>query len=350
MRLILVLLALTITSCSSIGPGTIPRDRFNYSDAIANSWKQEMLLNLVKIRYGDSLVFLEVSSVISQYSLESEISASAGFSNGLLGDRSSIGGKGKLIDRPTVTYVPLTGAKFTQSILRPISVKAVLDLIESGWPADVILRITVESCNGYRNRSGAAMIAYLGDPEFFEICKLFRSIQQSGHIDIRTTGEDDSIGAMIFPEMNTTAIGDERARLRSLLNIEPTTTSINVIQGSVQQDQHELALRTRSMIMILADMAARVEVPQQDIIENRATDPFGPLRFLEDTPALVSAIHWSEHEPDDAFVAVKYRDKWFYIDDKDINSKRAFTLLTVLLSLADSNKTNATPVITVPTG
>ena len=81
-----------------------------------------MLLNIVKIRYGDTPVFLEVASVISQYSLEGELNASAGFSDGLLGNTQGIGGKAIYIDRPTVTYVPLTGARFTRSILRPIPI------------------------------------------------------------------------------------------------------------------------------------------------------------------------------------------------------------------------------------
>ncbi len=56
-----------LSGCSGIGPGTVLRDRFDYTAAISDSWKDEMLLNLVKIRYGDAPVFLDVASVISQY-------------------------------------------------------------------------------------------------------------------------------------------------------------------------------------------------------------------------------------------------------------------------------------------
>jgi hypothetical protein len=57
-------------------PGTVTRDRFDYVTAISDSWKSQMLSNLVKLRYGDAPVFLDVASVINQYLVE----GSAGYS------------------------------------------------------------------------------------------------------------------------------------------------------------------------------------------------------------------------------------------------------------------------------
>jgi hypothetical protein len=51
---------LSFTGCASIGPGTVTRDRFDYVTAISDSWKSQMLFNLVKLRYGDAPVFLDV--------------------------------------------------------------------------------------------------------------------------------------------------------------------------------------------------------------------------------------------------------------------------------------------------
>ena len=53
----------------------VARNRFDYTTAVADSWKRQMLLNLVKIRYGDTPVFLDVASIISQYELEGTFSA-----------------------------------------------------------------------------------------------------------------------------------------------------------------------------------------------------------------------------------------------------------------------------------
>jgi hypothetical protein len=61
--------ALALAGCSSIGPATIKRDRTDYSSAMANSWKEMQLLNIVKFRYFDPPVFLDVPSVVSQQEL-----------------------------------------------------------------------------------------------------------------------------------------------------------------------------------------------------------------------------------------------------------------------------------------
>ena len=58
---ILWVVALAILSgCTGIGPANVTRDRFDYTASVADSWKSQMLLNLVKIRYGDTPVFLDV--------------------------------------------------------------------------------------------------------------------------------------------------------------------------------------------------------------------------------------------------------------------------------------------------
>ena len=70
---IMVVAVALLASCTAIGPRTVARDRFDYINALSESWKRQMLLNLVKLRYMDALVFLEVSSVVAQYVLETEL-------------------------------------------------------------------------------------------------------------------------------------------------------------------------------------------------------------------------------------------------------------------------------------
>ncbi len=61
---------LLLSGCAGIGPGTVTRDRFDYTTAISESWKAQMLLNMVKTRYADAPIFLDVASVINQYAVE----------------------------------------------------------------------------------------------------------------------------------------------------------------------------------------------------------------------------------------------------------------------------------------
>src|SRR4051812_19300262 len=82
----IMLLLLPLGGCG-IGARSIPHDRFDYGEAISSSWKQQMLVNMVKLRYGDAPVFLDVASVINQYSIETQIDGRLGWSNApALGD------------------------------------------------------------------------------------------------------------------------------------------------------------------------------------------------------------------------------------------------------------------------
>ena len=75
-RLAAVVLAGLVAACTGIGPGTVPHDRIDYGSAIGNSWKEQTLLNIVKLRYADMPIFLDVSQVIAGYQLQSAISGS----------------------------------------------------------------------------------------------------------------------------------------------------------------------------------------------------------------------------------------------------------------------------------
>jgi hypothetical protein len=68
MRVVVLTSVLTVLSgCTSFGPYRVAPDRFNYNEAIAASANEQMLLDLVRLRYQDVPVFLVVSSVLTQY-------------------------------------------------------------------------------------------------------------------------------------------------------------------------------------------------------------------------------------------------------------------------------------------
>ena len=64
---LLVLSVASGSACHSMGPRTIEGARFDYNDAIIKSFDHQMLLNLVRLRYQDSIFFLDLSSVVASY-------------------------------------------------------------------------------------------------------------------------------------------------------------------------------------------------------------------------------------------------------------------------------------------
>jgi len=97
--------------CAHLGPQTVAVDRFDYTSSIADSWKQQTLLNIVKLRYLDLPVFVDVSSIVAGYLLKTGVTVNGTvFSkNAAQGDFGTLGGQAIYTDRPTITYVPLTG-------------------------------------------------------------------------------------------------------------------------------------------------------------------------------------------------------------------------------------------------
>ena len=90
------------TGCKHLGPKTVAVDRFDYSTAIADSWKQQTLLNIVKLRYMDLPVFVDVASIVSGYSLQTGVSVGGSVSskNAIQGNFVSAGAQAVYTDRP----------------------------------------------------------------------------------------------------------------------------------------------------------------------------------------------------------------------------------------------------------
>ena len=81
----LVCAAALLTGCTHLGPKTVAVDRFDYSTAIADSWKQQTLLNIVKLRYMDLPVFVDVASIVAGYSMQTGASV-----NGTLSSQNAL--------------------------------------------------------------------------------------------------------------------------------------------------------------------------------------------------------------------------------------------------------------------
>jgi hypothetical protein len=152
-----LLLAAGLGGCSArVGPKTLPADRFDYSAALTRSWKEQMLLNMVKVRYVDPPLFLNVQQVVQQYTLAGSGSI---FAPGWSGDAAiapAASATGSWAESPTITYNPLSGEEFTKSLLQPVSPTDLLSLVEAGWPVDAVFGIGVRSINGLHAGSRTA--------------------------------------------------------------------------------------------------------------------------------------------------------------------------------------------------
>jgi hypothetical protein len=264
-RTILFILVLfsdvTMTGCTHLGPATIAMDRFDYNAAIADSWKQKTLLNIVKFRYMDLPVFMDVPSIVSGYSVQSSINANGTISSerAVQGNFAALGGQVIYTDRPTITYAPLTGEKFLRSLITPIDPKNIFFLLQSGYAADFVLGMAVESLNGVRNRSAVGGVMRKADPEFTRALELLRDVQTAGAFGMRV--EEDkakgSTGVVFFRRDDVPAdIVEKQLEIRRLLKLPPDLQRLVLTYAPTRGAENELAVNSRSMFQIMQAFAS----------------------------------------------------------------------------------------------
>src|SRR5262249_41075283 len=109
-----------------------------------------MLLNLVRLRYNDSPFFLELGSVVSQYTYDASLNSSATFGAGKAVGGSITPG----IDysgRPSITYTPLAGGDFATRMLTPVPLDWMMLFEQAGWNADRLLLVAIQRVNDVTN-------------------------------------------------------------------------------------------------------------------------------------------------------------------------------------------------------
>jgi hypothetical protein len=236
------------------------------------------------------------------------------------------------------------GDKFTKSMLQPIPPSAVFQLIQGGWPVDLVLGCVTGSINGLRNAS----YGNAADSGFTELVKNLVVIQRAGRLGLRVeTGKDGSNVIVVLP---TGAEGSplyaERKRIRELLNLDEGISEFQIEFGLYPKNNHGVAMLSRSMLEIMLQLGFSIELPAVHIAEGRVLPGTGPAG--SNTVQTLSHIHSGASEPKDAYVAVSYKKYWYWIDDTDMVSKRYFTFLMILFSLAETGQSASSPVVTVP--
>jgi hypothetical protein len=339
---------LALAGCTSLGPKSVAMDRFDYSTAIADSWKQQTLLNIVKVRYMDLPVFVDVSSIVAGYSMQTGVSVSgtASSERAIQGNFLAAGGQAIYTDRPTITYVPLTGEKFLRGLITPIDPKNIFSMLQSGYAADFILGLTVEGLNGVRNRSFAAGVLREADPDFQRALQLLREVQAAGAVGLRVE-EDKAKGStavLFFRRDDVPAeIVAKTVEIRRLLRMPAEPQKFVLTYSPTRGADNELAVNSRSMLQIITAFASYIDVPAADLEHHRATPAVGNTA-VEDPVRIYS----SDEKPADAFAAVHYRGHWFWIDDGDFKTKRALTAVMFFFTLAETGGNEKLPLITIP--
>lgn len=371
------ILILLLAGCNSVGPKTIRGARFGYNEAIARSWNEQLLLNLVRLQYRDTPLFLEVTSITARYTMGYNAGASVSSADaddtmkGLTtaagavtgrsfsrGDSDSDSARADLglffQEEPTITYTPLQGKKFAQQLLTPIAPDAILLLSQSGWSIARVMRLCVQELNGVYNAPSASGPTPEYVPqykEFNELTNVLRKLQMARNVELGVITREDGPPLIEFHFRTGPETEPDIAFLTRLLTPGkepgklPDTMVFTQNYELGKQEDGILRLRTRSMLGVLHYLSQAVEVPKRHRDKGYVTitrnddeaktvfDWSTVFKWSEEGTGSLMRIRSSDTLPLRAHVRVHYRGTWFYIDDTDLDSKSTFQLLTNLISL-----------------
>ena len=188
------------------------------------------------------------------------------------------------------------------------------------------------------------------DPDFDRVRALMREIQVSGAVRLYVKENRDKEQTRIVG-LRTKNIPPEIladiAEFRRLLHLNPDATDFELTSAPLPSSDTEIAVQTRSIIELMKTMAAQVEVPTEDVSQHRAFPGFVTGQAASGVVPIIH-IRSSKQKPNDAFVAVHYRNNWFRIDDNDLASKLIFAQLMELFTMIDTGSRPSQPVVTIP--
>jgi hypothetical protein len=205
--------------------------------------------------------------------------------------------------------------------------------------------------NGLKNQEASIAGLTKADPEFIHALELFAQLQSAGTVGMRVE-QDAQKNQTTVLTIRTASVSEETVakgrELRKLLGIAPDANEVKLVFGPVAANDHELAMQTRSLLHVLTLLAAQVEVPPEHVTQGRAAPGAAEAEQQGAPPVRLARIQCSKDKPADAYVAVQYRNHWFWIDDRDLKSKRAFAFMMMLFTLADNGQKEGLPLITIP--
>lgn len=329
------IVALNLGGCVGLGAERLSIDREDYVERLRESEKTQLLANIVAMRHGEAPLFLGVTSVISQYTRESSGRLDLTLSPPPDDNHGNVGGSVLLRETPTVTYTPMSGERFSRSLLTPLAPASLLAMMEAGWASEPLLRLTVRSINGVPNTSRASLFAVDPDPRFRQGVEAMGRLQRRGVVSLKLVQREKVYeGSVHLGEGLTPQDRADMALLRSVFGFRLDGQRTRLVFGARSGDPEEMAIVTRSMFEMLAELGEGIDLT-------------GEGRFPSD--ALVR-IHSGPKPPAQRHVAVRRQGRWYWIESSDLESQRMFLLAQVLISLSDDGGSSHGPMLTIPAG
>ncbi|MCC7421980.1 MAG: hypothetical protein IT428_17010 [Planctomycetaceae bacterium] len=394
------LVAMTVAASGCVGPASIHLSRVHYNKSVHQTNDEELLLNLVRLRYSEGVTWMRVTGVNTQYEASALGESVSGTDQEL--HTRLLTGRLSFADRPTITFDPRRSSEFTRALITRLDPNTMQILDAAGWDPDRLYRVFVEQVNGVPNALGSGRPIPCDPPEFAEFrhaSRLLSHLRESRHVVLRTE--------KVFEEAPSTVPLD-RIDARELLEAQKSGYGVRPIKG----DGLQLTLSRQRQVMLVDPVArqsqdwlefarlVRID-PDQERYEYRVEAsgqflPNDPSQLLPEitisTRSILEAMYYLSHAicvPDDhvkngivavtrypdgtpfnwlqvtgdilrvevsrlppkcAAVKVKHRGHWFYIPRDDVASRTTLSLMQEVIRLQRLESGDNSPTLTLPVG
>jgi hypothetical protein len=339
--------AAVISGCAWVGPEIVRSGRPAYNDAILATSDQQLLQNIVRMRFVDSIGFLAVSSVTANVSVTATGGVQFGFGtkSNYSGNLVPFTGTLRAEQNPTISYTPVAADHLLRHFATEVPLDLAIFMVNSAHSHAHAWWAIVRRVNNLRNPDFPDPPVLVVDPRFKEVAELAGALQHRGSLYWARLGGAQKGHAMVLHSYSP-ALSREVARLLELLGINKPAREGDDIVIPVQLSvgmpaPGTISIETRTLLDLMRLAAASIDLPP---------DTYGAARFPPVGPAGRGIrIHSSTEAPPRPRVAVQYRERWYYIDDNDDASKQWFNMLQALVAAQlPGGSTGTAPVLTIP--
>jgi len=400
--------AVALLAGCSFGPRMLARNQVEYNEVVKTTTEEQLLLNIVRLRYGDTPTSLAVSTIAAQYELNRTVQLTPFFvASGAEVAKTwvavlpqlGIGG----VDRPTFSLTPLDDQEFTRKFFTPLPLEGLVYLAKTTWPIATVFRLYLENLNWVPNAETASGPTPKGKPTFEEFRRgvvALQTLQDRGQIVFGVEERSEPQGSPLPPASVTArdlveaakngyeyrlddegtkwtlvkktrqpvlfldpgaTDSPEMADLAGAFRLRRGLTRYRITQGELSpfpsfrpgDGLTSLDVETRSLLQALYYVSHGVDIPAEHASGSLVTvtrDPTGQSfdwRIVMDGLFRVRSVKSGERPPG-AHVAVEYKGYWFYVDETDQDTKATFSLLVELSRMELTGKAGPGPVLTLP--
>ncbi|MDR1401502.1 MAG: hypothetical protein LBI81_00905 [Puniceicoccales bacterium] len=348
--------------CQSIGPKVIEKSHPSYNDAVTNAIDRQLLMNIVRLKYRENPMFLEVSSVTENWKIGLDVGLDkselltrdkASFRSSFYGPKAVFGES----QSPTISYRPVRGKEFIKHMMTPIPLNVTLGMASSGWKLQRVFNMCIERINDVENAPTASGPMPWNKPnyeKFYEMTDLLKELEDA---DLIVIGIDPENNQSVIMRIKENAAKNKRIEtFKDMLGLDQKQNEFRFESNFLKSSGKDLIVRTRSLMGVLFYLSHAVDVPDDDVKRGVVQTTFNAdgsvFDWANNASGTLLKVRCSKSKPENSFISVHYRNNWFYIEDNDLHSKSTFMFISTLFNLqaGEASSADVVPMLTIPVG